>query len=56
MPTANKFDKIMSSSNKTEILNLSKYSYFANKLRKDLEKLKYVLPKHFYQKASLIYL
>ena len=32
-PTVNKFDNIMSTSNKNEILNLSKYIYFANKLR-----------------------
>ena len=36
-PTLNKFDKLMSSSNKTEILKLSKYVYFATKLRKTRE-------------------
>ena len=36
-PTLNKFDKIMSTNNKSEIVSLSKYIYFANKLRNDLE-------------------
>ena len=36
-PTINKFDKIMSTNNKNEIIRLSKYLYFANKLRNELE-------------------
>lgn len=32
-PTLNKFDKLMTSNNKKEILNLSKFIYFATKLR-----------------------
>ena len=36
-PTLNKFDRIMSTENKKEILNLAKYVYFATKLRSDLE-------------------
>ena len=32
-PTLNKFDKLMSTSNKTETLNLAKYVYYATKLR-----------------------
>ena len=36
-PTLNKFDKIMSSTNKNEIISLSKYIYFANKLRNELQ-------------------
>ena len=36
-PTLNKFDKIMSSTNKNEILSLSKYLYFATKLRNENE-------------------
>lgn len=35
-PNLNKFDNIMSSVKKNEILNLSKYIYFANKLRNDI--------------------
>jgi hypothetical protein len=36
-PTLNKFDRLMSSCNKKEIINLSKYIYFASRLRQDLE-------------------
>ena len=36
-PTLNKFDKLMASKNKNEILNLSKFIYFAAKLRDDTE-------------------
>ena len=36
-PTLNKFDRIMSTENKKEILNLAKYVYFATKLRSNLE-------------------
>ena len=36
-PTLNKFDRIMSSTNKNEILSLSKYLYFATKLRNENE-------------------
>ena len=35
-PTLNKFDNIMPSVKKNEILNLSKYIYFASKLRNDI--------------------
>ena len=36
-PTLNKFDKLMSSENKKEVLNLSKFIYHANVLRNKLE-------------------
>ena len=36
-PTLNKFDKLMASKNKNEIPNLSKFIYFAAKLRDDTE-------------------
>ena len=36
-PTLNKFDALMTSINKHEFLNLSKYIYFATKLRNDLD-------------------
>jgi hypothetical protein len=36
-PSLNKFDHLMMTKNKKEIANLSKYLYFANKLRKELE-------------------
>ena len=35
-PTLNKFDRLMATTNKTEILNLSKYIFFASKLRLEL--------------------
>ena len=36
-PTLNKFDNLMMSTNKNEILNLSKYIYYATKLRNELD-------------------
>ena len=33
-PTLNKFDKLMSSNNKTVVVKLAKYIYFASQLRK----------------------
>ena len=36
-PTLNKFDRIMSTENKKEILNLAKYIYFATKVRSNVE-------------------
>ena len=36
-PTLNKFDTVMTSTNKNEILNLSKYIYYATKLRNELD-------------------
>ena len=36
-PTLNKFDTLMTSTNKNEILNLSKYIYYATKLRNELD-------------------
>lgn len=38
-PTLNKFDKLMMSRNKKEISNLSKYIYFASKVRKELDQI-----------------
>ena len=35
-PTLNKFDRLMTSTSKTEILNLSKYVFFASKLKQEL--------------------
>jgi hypothetical protein len=37
MAIMNQFDHLMMTKNKKEIANLSKYIYFANKLRKELE-------------------
>lgn len=36
-PTLNKFDNLMASTNRNTVINLSKYIYFANNLRKALE-------------------
>ena len=36
-PTLNKFDTLMTSTNKNEILNLSKFVYYATKLRNELD-------------------
>ena len=35
-PTLNKFDRLMTSTSKTKILNLSKYIFFASKLKQEL--------------------
>lgn len=36
-PTLNKFDSLMSTTNKTELINLAKYVYFSMKLRNSIE-------------------
>lgn len=36
-PTLNKFDKLMGSTNRNEILNVSKYIFYADKLRNELD-------------------
>jgi hypothetical protein len=40
-PTLNKFDRLMRSCNKKEIINLSKYIYFASRLDKSLKLTEY---------------
>ena len=36
-PTLNEFDKLIESTNRNEILNLSKYIFYANKIRNEFD-------------------